>query len=272
MSDKKKKTGKKNRGKNKPEKKLKPVKKRLDVVLLEKNLAQSRQRAQSLIMAGRVLVDNSPIDKPGYQIPMESNITIRGDDIPYVSRGGLKLEKAIKEFQLDVTNMVCMDVGASTGGFTDCLLQNGATKVFAIDVGYGQLDWKIRNDPRVEPMDRTNIRMMKQNDLPCPIDLAVIDTSFISLKLVVPAVIKFLSQNAAIVALIKPQFEVGKGMVGKGGIVRDPELHDQVISELTQFFLELGLKIDKPIIDSPVLGAKGNREFIVLLENGAEGL
>lgn len=245
---------------------MKHIKERLDILLVEKGLAQSRQRAQAIIMAGRVLVDDIPVDKPGTKIFYDSDIRIKGDDdCPFVSRGGLKINHAIDEFDINVEGLVCMDVGASTGGFTDCLIQRGAKKVFAVDVGYGQLAWKLRQDPRVVSIERTNIRHMTFETINEYVDLAVIDTSFISLRIVLPAVLKFLKKHAIILALIKPQFEVGRGNVGKGGVVRDSTLHDEVVSDLSSFFCETGLDV-KGIASSPILGPKGNKEFLILLE------
>ncbi|MBA3028080.1 MAG: TlyA family RNA methyltransferase [Desulfobacteraceae bacterium] len=239
-------------------------KKRLDLLLVEKNLASSRQRSQALILAGRILVDHEPVDKPGTLIHVHAEIILKGDDLPFVSRGGLKLDSALSEFNIDVKDLICLDVGASTGGFTDCLLQRGASKVFAVDVGYGQLAWKIRNDPRVLVLERTNIRHLPDDALPCLVDFACIDVSFISLKIVIPATLKFMKKPSRIVALIKPQFEVGKGKVGKGGIVRDSELQQKVLEELPLFFSSQGLFCES-IIPSPVLGAKGNKEFLISL-------
>ena len=246
-------------------------KKRLDTALVERVLAQSRQRAQALIMAGKVLVNQQPADKPGSLVSSEDEITVRGEDMPYVSRGGLKLERALEYFAIDVSGRVCLDVGASTGGFTDCLLQNGAEKVFSVDVGYGQLAWKLRQNSRVVVIERTNIRHMSADRIPEPVDLVTIDVSFISLRIVVPAILKFMADSAGIIALIKPQFEVGKGRVGKGGVVRDPELHREVNERLCDFFLQVGL-VSQGIIPSPILGPKGNREFITyLLPNPSSG-
>ena len=241
-------------------------KRRLDQILVSKGLAKSRQRAQALIMAGNVLVNNTPVDKPGALICRDDSIELRGEDIPYVSRGGLKLEAALRQLQLDVTERTCLDVGASTGGFTDCLLSHGAQRVYAVDVGYGQLAWKLRQDPRVIVIERTNIRNMSADAVPDPVDLATIDVSFISLKIVVPAVLKFIKKDARILALIKPQFEVGKGQVGKGGVVRDQKLHSQIIENLSKFFADIGLICDS-IFPSPLLGPKGNREFFISLNN-----
>ncbi len=240
------------------------AKQRLDVCLVLQGMAQSRQRARALIMAGKVLVNNHPVDKPGTLIASDAQIILKGENLLYVSRGGLKLEGALKGFNLDVTGLICLDVGASTGGFTDCLLHHGAQHVFAVDVGYGQLAWKLRQDPRVTVIERTNIRHMPASALPCPVDLATVDVSFISLKIVVPAMMQFLRKGAKILALIKPQFEVGKGRVGKGGVVKDPALHQQVIQELTEFFTDKGFTYQS-LIASPILGPKGNREFLVWL-------
>jgi 23S rRNA (cytidine1920-2'-O)/16S rRNA (cytidine1409-2'-O)-methyltransferase len=233
-------------------------------MLVAKGLAQSRQRSQAMIMAGKVLVNDRPVDKPGFFVSPGDTVELKGNDIPYVSRGGLKLEAALKKFQLDVTESICIDVGASTGGFTDCLLQHGAERVYAVDVGYGQLAWKLRQDPRVIVIERTNVRHMAADVIPTPVDLVTIDVSFISLKIVVPAIIKFLKPGASILALIKPQFEVGKNQVGKGGVVRRPELHQQVIEELSDFFGTLKLT-PQSVCPSPLLGPKGNREFFIFL-------
>jgi len=241
------------------------VKIRLDLAVVQKGLASSRQRAQALIMAGKILVNNQPVDKPGTRILTEDELLLKGEEIAYVSRGGLKLEAAVKSFVLDLAGLVCLDVGASTGGFTDCLLQHGAERVYAVDVGYGQLAWKLRQDSRVIVIERTNIRYMPPETLPESVDLVTIDASFISLKIVIPAVLKFLKSDARILALIKPQFEVGKGKVGKGGVVRDPLLHDEVLRDLTVFFSDMGL-LKESVICSPVLGPKGNREFLMSLK------
>lgn len=234
------------------------------MVLVEQKLVQSRERAKRLIMAGKVLVDGVPVDKPGTQIDPSAAVTLRGEDIPYVSRGGLKLEKGLESFEIDVSDRICLDVGTSTGGFTDCLLQRGAKKVYAVDVGYGQLAWKLRQNPQVVPLERTNIRNLPATALAEKIDIATIDVSFISLRIVVPAVLKFLQTHASILALVKPQFEVGRGQVGKGGVVRDSDLHQEVIQALNDFFRSLGLQ-NEGVVVSPILGPKGNREFIVCL-------
>ncbi len=240
-------------------------KKRLDVLVFDKGLASSRQRASALIMAGNILVNNQPVDKPGSMVAVDAEIVNKGPDIPFVSRGGFKIEKAIQSLDLNVDGFLCLDVGASTGGFTDCLLQHGASRVYAIDVGYGQLDWKLRQDPRVVVIERTNIRYVTKELLPEPFDLISIDVSFISLKIVIPAVKQFLKNDGKILALIKPQFEVGKNQVGKGGVVKDPELHHSVIEKLSVFFSNAGFKVG-PVIPSPILGPKGNKEFIICLK------
>lgn len=241
-------------------------KKRLDQLLVEKKTVRSRSHARSLIMSGRVLVDNQPVDKAGTLVREDALISVKNSDLRYVSRGGFKLEGAIKDFNLDVMDQTCLDVGASTGGFTDCLLQNGAKKVFAVDVGYGQLAWKLRTDPRVVTIERTNIRYMKPDALPESVDLVTIDVSFISLKKTVPQVVQFMKKQASIVALIKPQFEVGKGHVGKGGVVRDPLLHSKVIRELSDFFHQKGFACES-VVPSPLRGPKGNKEFFILLKS-----
>jgi 23S rRNA (cytidine1920-2'-O)/16S rRNA (cytidine1409-2'-O)-methyltransferase len=241
------------------------MKKRLDITLTEKGLAPSRQRAQSLIMAGKVLVNDVVTDKSGTPVSDNDIIVIKGEDIPYVSRGGLKLEAAFQAFQLNAEGLICLDVGASTGGFTDCLLQHRAKQVYAVDVGYGQMAWKLRQDSRVVVIERTNIRYMPETALSEKADLVTIDASFISLRIVVPSVIKFMKTDACIIALIKPQFEVGKGKVGKGGVVRDSSLHQEVIEELTEFFRQSGFSCEG-ITDSPILGPKGNKEFIAYLK------
>ena len=238
---------------------------RLDLLIVEKGLVQSRERARALIMAGKVLVNNRLVDKPGSFIYKNDHVSLKGEENPYVSRGGLKLEKALQALNMDITGAVCMDVGASTGGFTDCLLQHGAIRVFAVDVGYGQIAWKLMQDSRVVVIDRTNIRYMPAESLGESVDLITIDVSFISLKIVVPAVIKFMKKDARIMALIKPQFEVGKGKVGKGGVVRDPVLHAQVIKSLSDFFIKTGL-LREFVIPSPILGPKGNKEFFISLK------
>ncbi|PIE71805.1 MAG: TlyA family rRNA (cytidine-2'-O)-methyltransferase [Deltaproteobacteria bacterium] len=240
------------------------VRERLDVRVVKAGLAGSRERAKRLIMSGKILVNRVPVDKPGTQVDRDAVIETRGEDIPYVSRGGFKIEKVVRDV-LDVTGYVCMDVGASTGGFTDCLLQHGAARVYAVDVGYGQLAWSLRTDPRVIVFERTNIRYFEPEQIPEPVDLVTIDTAFISLKRVLPAVRPFLKTGGQILALIKPQFEVGKDRVGKGGVVKDPALHAAVKEEIRRFAeTSLGFACTNTW-DSPILGPKGNREFVTLL-------
>ena len=239
-------------------------KERLDVLLVSLGLAESRAKAQATIMAGEVYVNGQKADKSGMEVDITSNIEVRGSACPYVSRGGLKLEKALRNFGVDPTGYVCSDSGASTGGFTDCLLQQGASKVFAIDVGYGQLAWKIRNDPRVVVMERTNIRYVTLEDLGEPLDLSVIDVSFISLSLVLPVVKTLLKPTGQVLCLIKPQFEAGKEKVGKKGVVRDPAVHEEVL----QNFISLAKSLDFTIRNltfSPVKGPEGNIEFLAHL-------
>lgn len=216
-------------------------------------------------MAGSVRVDGRPADKPGLLVREDQRVELAGGGLPYVSRGGLKLQAALDALALDVGGWVCLDVGASTGGFTDCLLQRGAGRVVAVDVGYGQIAWSLRQDPRVVVIERTNIRAIDPEKVPEPVDLITIDVSFISLKLVVPAVLRFLKPGGRLLPLVKPQFEVGKGEVGKGGVVRDPAQHERVLADLALFFNGLGLT-GGPVIPSPVLGPKGNREFFTLLK------
>jgi 23S rRNA (cytidine1920-2'-O)/16S rRNA (cytidine1409-2'-O)-methyltransferase len=242
----------------------KTLKKRLDLLLVEKKITESRQRSRTLILSGKVLVNDIPVDKPGRLASVDDRISLKGDGIPFVSRGGIKLAHALAQFHIDVNGLTCLDVGASTGGFTDCLIQSGASHVYAVDVGYGQMAWALRNNPRVILIERSNIRYLDARAIPSPIDLAVIDVSFISLKIVVPAIMKFLKSPSRILALIKPQFEVGKGQVGKGGIVHDQTQHRQVIEDLCAFFSEIGLQVET-VTPSPISGAKGNKEFVISL-------
>lgn len=238
------------------------VKKRLDVLLVERGLSENRTKAQAVIMSGLVDVNGQRADKPGVSYEETVDIQIRGAACPYVSRGGLKLEKALRDFGVHPVDYVCSDSGASTGGFTDCLLQQGAKKVFAIDVGYGQLDWKIRNDPRVVVMERTNIRYVKAEDLGEPLDLSVIDVSFISLKIVLPAIKNLLKPGQGqVLCLIKPQFEAGRDKVGKKGVVREPETHKEVLDNFVALAGELGFTI-LGLTFSPVKGPEGNIEFL----------
>jgi len=237
---------------------------RLDKLLVDRGLVGSRERARRLIMAGEVFVDQQRIDKPGTLISASAAIDVQGADIPYVSRGGLKLAAALQAWPVPVRDCIALDVGASTGGWTDCLLQNGARHVYAIDVGYGQFAWKLRNDPRVTLYERANIREFSL-ELPEIPTLAVIDVSFISLRLVLPKVVALVALEATIIPLVKPQFEVGKGQVGKGGVVRDPLLHRAAIDGVVQCATELGL-IPRGELESPIQGPAGNREFLLWLE------
>jgi 23S rRNA (cytidine1920-2'-O)/16S rRNA (cytidine1409-2'-O)-methyltransferase len=234
----------------------------LDKLLVDNGLAPSRERAQAMILAAKVLVDGRKITKAGQKVTPDSRIELLTDDIPYVSRGGLKLQHALEFFKLDVAGMVAMDVGASTGGFTDCLLQHSARRVYAVDVGYGQLAWKLRQDSRVVVLERQNIRYLERKLVPEPVQVATVDASFISLKLVIPAVLPFLDTRAILIALIKPQFEVGKGQVGKGGVVRDPQLHKLSCESIEAFCRSLSFSVIGTTA-SPLLGPKGNREFLL---------
>ncbi len=240
------------------------AKERLDVLLVKKGLAESRERAKTTIMAGLVLVDEKKIDKAGTMVKEDAVIRILGNNNPYVSRGGLKLAKAIKEFGVSLQDKIAADIGASTGGFTDCMLQNGAVKVFAIDVGYGQLAWKLRTDERVVNMERTNIRNVHLEDLGQPIDFASIDVAFISLDKVLPNVKELLQPKGEVVALIKPQFEAGREKVGKKGVVKDPAVHEEVIIKVLHVADDLGLKA-LALTYSPVKGPEGNIEYLVWL-------
>ena len=237
------------------------IKKRLDVLLTEQGYADSRTKAQAIIMSGLVYVDGQKADKPGVSYEEGVSLEVRGAACPYVSRGGLKLEKALRDFHVDPTGFVCSDSGASTGGFTDCLLQQGARKVFAIDVGYGQLDWKIRSDPRVVVMERTNIRYVTTEELGEKLDLSVVDVSFISLKIVLPVIKTLLGENGQVLCLIKPQFEAGKEKVGKKGVVRDPQTHQEVLDHFVELAKELEFSI-QGLTFSPVKGPEGNIEFL----------
>lgn len=240
------------------------VKKRLDVLLTEQGYVDSRSKAQAIIMSGLVYVDGQKADKAGVSYPETVTIEVRGTVCPYVSRGGLKLEKALRDFGVNPQGYVCSDSGASTGGFTDCLLQQGAKKVFAIDVGYGQLDWKIRSDERVVVMERTNIRYVTPEQLGEPLDLSVIDVSFISLKIVLPAVKNLLKPTGQVLCLIKPQFEAGKEKVGKKGVVRDPATHKEVLDQFVELANTLNFRI-LGLTFSPVKGPEGNIEFLAHL-------
>jgi 23S rRNA (cytidine1920-2'-O)/16S rRNA (cytidine1409-2'-O)-methyltransferase len=240
-------------------------KERFDKLLVEKGMVQSRERARALIMEGKVTVDGQTLEKPGLQVKVDAHLQIRGEDMPFVSRGGLKLEAALKAFGVDPEGKVVIDVGASTGGFTDCVLQKGAKKVYAIDVGYGQLAWKLQKDPRVVNLERRNIRYLKREEVAEEADLILVDTSFISIEKFLPHLLGFLKEGGDLLCLIKPQFEVGRGEVDKGGVVKDPALHQKVIDRISQFSQGLGLK-GREVIESPLLGPKGNREFFIHLK------
>jgi 23S rRNA (cytidine1920-2'-O)/16S rRNA (cytidine1409-2'-O)-methyltransferase len=240
-------------------------KERLDKVLVTRGLAPSRERARSLILAGTVVVDGERQEKAGTLVRPEAAIRLTHDPQPYVSRGGLKIEKALEFFSIDPLGKVVMDVGASTGGFTDCLLQRGARRVYAVDVGYGQLAWRLQQDPRVINLQRRNIRHLKWEEVGEKVDLAVVDTSFISLELVIPPTLTFLKGGGGILTLVKPQFEVGKGEVGKGGVVRDSRQHRQTVEKIREFAIGEGL-IPRGVMESPLRGPKGNREFFLYCE------
>ena len=244
------------------------MKKRLDILVTERGLAESREKAKVLIMAGQIYVDNQKADKPGDTFPEECRIESRGKGLPYVSRGGLKLEKAMEEFPITLEGKTCMDIGASTGGFTDCMLQNGAVKVYAVDVGYGQLDWKLRQDPRVVCMERTNARYLTAEQIPEALDFVSVDVSFISLGLILPALRPLLAERADLVCLIKPQFEAGKGKVGKKGVVRDPKVHLEVLEQFLRHAAESALTV-KGITYSPIKGPEGNIEYLGWLTTAA---
>jgi 23S rRNA (cytidine1920-2'-O)/16S rRNA (cytidine1409-2'-O)-methyltransferase len=233
---------------------------RIDQLLLERGLAGSREKAQALILAGSVLVNGQKVQKPGHSIPSDSQIEVI-ERMPYVSRGGYKLAGALDHFAIDVNGKLCLDVGASTGGFTDCLLQRGAARVFAIDVGHGQIDWKLRNDPHVDVREGVNARFMKPQDFLEPFDLAVCDASFISVTLLIPAIAPLLKPSGEMIILVKPQFEVERGQVGKGGIVRDPELHKAACDRVRAAVESLGYTAQ--ITESPILGMEGNKEFLL---------
>ncbi|MEK6744969.1 MAG: TlyA family RNA methyltransferase [Nitrospirota bacterium] len=235
---------------------------RLDRLLVDRGLMESRERGQAMIIAGQVLVNGQKVEKSGSLVPGDADIRILGEHMPYVSRGGLKLERALAEFTIDAKDRTCLDIGASTGGFTDCLLQRGAKKVYSVDVGYGQMAWKVRQDPRVVVIERTNIREIKPALLPEKVDIVVIDVSFISLEKVIPSILRFLSLGAVIIALIKPQFEVGKGQVGKGGIVRDEAARTAAVEKVRTSFQNAGLDV-KGIIPSPITGQDGNVEYLI---------
>lgn len=246
-----------------------PLKKRLDTALVERGLAETRTKARALIMAGCVYVDGVKTDKAGALVREGSGVEVRDTSLKYVSRGGLKLEAALKEFGIDPAGQVAVDIGASTGGFTDCLLKSGAAKVYAIDVGYGQLDWKLRQDPRVLVREKLNARYIKPEDTGEPADIVVIDVSFISLTLIIPPALALLKPGGVLIALIKPQFEVGKGEVGKGGIVRDEARHREVVDKISEFVKSLGVGV-LGVVPSPIEGAEGNKEFLIAAVKGRD--
>ena len=240
---------------------------RLDVLLVERGLQETRQKAQATIMSGLVYVDGRKVDKAGTAVPDDARLEVRGSALRYVSRGGLKLEKAISAFRLSLDGVICADIGASTGGFTDCMLQNGAAKVYAVDVGYGQLDWKLRNDARVVCMERTNARYLDREQIPDELDFASVDVSFISLRLILPAVHGLLKAGGHVACLIKPQFEAGREKVGKKGVVRDPAVHLEVLEQFLQNAKESGFTV-LDITYSPIRGPEGNIEYLGYLESG----
>lgn len=241
------------------------MKKRLDILVTERGLVESREKAKTLIMAGQVYVDGQKADKPGDTFSEDAAVEVRGKVLPYVSRGGLKLEKAMREFGLQLQGRTCMDIGASTGGFTDCMLQNGAQRVYSVDVGYGQLAWSLRTDPRVVNLERTNARYLTREQVPEEIDFFSVDVSFISLTLILPAVRPLLAEHGQAVCLIKPQFEAGREKVGKKGVVRDKAVHEEVIEKIRSFALENGFSV-LGLTFSPVKGPEGNIEYLIYLE------
>ena len=243
-------------------------KKRLDVLLVEKGLAESREKAKAIIMSGIVYVEGEKEDKAGSSFPENANIEVRGKTLKYVSRGGLKLEKAMESFPVELTDKVCMDVGASTGGFTDCMLQNGASKVYSVDVGYGQLAWKLRQDERVVCMEKTNIRYVTPEDIEDRIEFASVDVSFISLSKVLPVLMELLTDDGEAVCLIKPQFEAGREKVGKKGVVRDKSVHIEVIENVTAFAIDAGFAVCG-LDFSPIKGPEGNIEYLMYIRKGS---
>ena len=243
------------------------AKKRLDIMVVERGLAESRQKAQALIMAGQVFSGDRKLDKAGMAVSEDIPLEVRGQTLRYVGRGGLKLEKAIDVFSLDLSGKIAADIGASTGGFTDCMLQNGAQKVYSVDVGYGELAWKLRSDERVVVLERTNARYLDHTQIPDELDFASIDVSFISLKLIFPAVFGLLKEGGQVVSLIKPQFEAGREFVGKKGIVRDPKVHKMVLEQYLQHADDAGFSV-LDITFSPITGQEGNIEYLGFLEKG----
>lgn len=246
-------------------------KKRADVILFEKGLVESREKGKRIIMEGSVFIGDSRVDKPGEKYSMDVDMKIRSNPLKYVSRGGLKLERAMAAFDLDLHESVCMDMGASTGGFTDCMLQSGARKVYSVDVGYGQLDWKLRSDPRVVVHERTNIRHMDTDTIPDRMDFISIDVSFISLRLILPVAFKLLKEEGALVALVKPQFEAGRDKVGKKGIVREKSTHREVVDNVIAFSRDIGF-YPHGLTFSPITGTTGNIEFLLLLKKVEAGM
>ncbi len=245
------------------------MKKRLDILVYEKGFAESREKAKAIIMAGQVYVDNQKADKCGAAYDENVKLEVRGNTLAYVSRGGLKLEKAIKSFDLDLKEKITMDIGASTGGFTDCMLQNGAKKVYSIDVGYGQLAWKLRTDERVVNLERTNMRKVTREQVPDPIDFFSVDVSFISLRLILPVARELMAEGAQAVCLIKPQFEAGREKVGKKGVVRDPSVHAEVVRNIFDFCLQNGFDV-LGLDFSPIKGPEGNIEYLIYLQKSDE--
>lgn len=244
-------------------------KKRLDCLLFDRGLAESREKAKAMIMMGNIYVDNQKSDKPGTMLPIDTKIEIRGETMPYVSRGGLKLEKAMSVFPIQLKDKITMDIGASTGGFTDCMLQNGAKKVYSVDVGYGQLAWKLRTNPKVVNLERTNIRYITREQVPDDVDFFSVDVSFISLCLVLPVARNLMTENAQAVCLIKPQFEAGRGKVGKKGVVRDKTVHIEVIEKIVDFVLQHGFSV-LGLTFSPVKGPEGNIEYLIYLQKAEQ--
>jgi 23S rRNA (cytidine1920-2'-O)/16S rRNA (cytidine1409-2'-O)-methyltransferase len=244
--------------------KTKRTKERLDKLLVSRGLAETRAKAQSLILAGQVFGDGQRLDKAGHLVPVDLELTVK-EPMPFVGRGGLKLEAALEHFQIDASEKICLDIGASTGGFTDCLLQRGARRVVSLDAGHGQLDWKLRQDPRVDVRENVNARYLTPDEFNVRFDTVVVDVSFISLRKILPVIPPLVQRPACVVALIKPQFEVGREEVGKGGIVRNEEAQSRVVAEIVEFAGELGMA-SRGVIDSPITGADGNREFLACFE------
>ena len=243
---------------------------RLDQLLFDRGFAESRERAKAIIMGGNVFIDGQRADKPGMQVSPDTEPDVRIKELPFVSRGGYKLDKAIRVFNVNPEGRICIDCGASTGGFTDVLLQHGAAKVYSVDVGYGQLAWKLRNDERVVNLERTNLRYVTKEQIPDPLSLAVCDVSFISIRLIIPAVVPLLEEGAEFVSLIKPQFEAGRELVGKKGVVRDPAVHKKVIDDILAFVLSAGLSVLN-LDYSPITGPEGNIEFLIHMKKDSSG-